>query len=290
MNAPATSPTPATAKVKLPIGLVIAVLVMIGILLLPLPADLPVAGHRMLAILAFAVVVWITEAVSYEASAIMITSLMAFLIGMAPTLADPSKLYGTSAGITMALTGFSNAALALVAGALFIAAAMTHTGLDRRIALVTLSRIGTSTRRILLGETEGFEPSMRLYTPYSLSRGAPSATRSRFQSSYYASFSRRFWQSQAAGWSSSNALCRLRTASSMYFSSMTTEVLISEVEIIWMLMPSSLKVRNILLATPTWLRMPMPTMLTLQILVSPATSCAPSSGSTFSLSSSTVRT
>jgi DNA-binding transcriptional LysR family regulator len=35
----------------------------------------------------------------------------------------------------------------------------------------------------LLAETEGFEPSMRLYTPYSLSRGAPSATRSRFQHS-----------------------------------------------------------------------------------------------------------
>ena len=37
-----------------------------------------------------------------------------------------------------------------------------------------------------LAETEGFEPSMRLYTPYSLSRGAPSATRSRFQCCYYA--------------------------------------------------------------------------------------------------------
>ena len=40
----------------------------------------------------------------------------------------------------MALTGFANSALALVTGALFIAAAMTFTGLDRRIALVTLSR------------------------------------------------------------------------------------------------------------------------------------------------------
>lgn len=76
MNAPATT----AASFKLPLGLVFAVLVMIGVLLLPLPADLPVAGHRMLAILAFAVVVWITEAVSYEASAIMITSLMAFLL------------------------------------------------------------------------------------------------------------------------------------------------------------------------------------------------------------------
>ena len=64
MNAPATTPTPATAKAKLPIGLVIAVLVMIGILLLPSPPDLPVAGHSMLAILAFAVVVWIPDAVS----------------------------------------------------------------------------------------------------------------------------------------------------------------------------------------------------------------------------------
>ncbi|NWE91371.1 anion permease, partial [Pseudomonas reactans] len=139
------------ASFKLPLGLVIAVLVMAGVLLLPLPADLPVAGHRMLAILAFAVMVWITEAVSYEASAIMITSLMAFLLGTAPSLQDPTHLIGSSPAISMALTGFSNPALALVAGALFIAAAMTHTGLDRRIALVTLSRVGTSTRRILLG-------------------------------------------------------------------------------------------------------------------------------------------
>ncbi|WP_459655610.1 anion permease, partial [Achromobacter xylosoxidans] len=82
--------------------------------------------------LAFAVVVWITEAVSYEASAIMITTLMAFLLGTAPTIKDPQVVYGTSAAISMALTGFANSALALVTGALFIAAAMTFTGLDRR--------------------------------------------------------------------------------------------------------------------------------------------------------------
>ncbi len=105
----------------------------------------------MLAILVFAVVIWITEAVSYEVSAIMIATLIAFLIGMAPTIADPAVSYGTSAGLSMALAGFSNSALALVAGALFIAAAMTHTGLDKRIALQTLSTIGTSTQRIFIG-------------------------------------------------------------------------------------------------------------------------------------------
>ena len=80
-------------------------------------------------------------------------------------------------------------------------------------------------RRVFAGylaETEGFEPSMRLYTPYSLSRGAPSATRSRFLAE----------EIIAQAWSKSNALCKARTANSMYFSSITTEVLISEVEII----------------------------------------------------------
>src|SRR5688572_4961455 len=37
-------------------------------------------------------------------------------------------------------------------------------------------------------------------------------------------------------WSSSNALCSTRTASSVYFSSITTVILISEVEIVSMLM------------------------------------------------------
>ncbi|MCZ6992486.1 anion permease, partial [Salmonella enterica] len=85
----------------------------------------------------------ISEAVSYETSAIMITSLMAALIGFAPTVDDPDTLYGTSRALGMALAGFANTALALVAAALFISAAMTVTGLDRRIALVTLSAIGT---------------------------------------------------------------------------------------------------------------------------------------------------
>lgn len=137
--------------IRFPVGLVAAVIALVVVLLLPLPATLPVAGQRMLAILLFAVIVWVTEAVSYEASAIMITSLMAVLLGTAPTLQDPAVTYGSSAGVSMALSGFANPALALVVGALFIAAAMTHTGLDKRIALVTLSKVGASAQRVLLG-------------------------------------------------------------------------------------------------------------------------------------------
>lgn len=150
MNEGASTATP-QQPLRFPPGLIVAVVAMVIVLFLPLPTELPVAGHRMLAILVFAVTVWVTEAVSYEASAIMITSLIAILIGTAPTVQDPSRTYGSSAGVSMALSGFSNPALALVVGALFIAAAMTHTGLDRRIALVTLTKVGASTRRILFG-------------------------------------------------------------------------------------------------------------------------------------------
>src|SRR5471030_506216 len=78
-----------------------------------------------------------------------------------------------------------------------------------------------------------------------------------------------------AGASSSKAVCSARTASSRYFSSITTETLISDVEIIWMLMLSLARASNMRLATPAWERMPTPTIDTLAILVSPTTSRAP---------------
>jgi sodium-dependent dicarboxylate transporter 2/3/5 len=132
-------------------GLLLAVAVLGVVLLLPIPADLPVAAHRMLAILGFAVVIWMTEAIDYAVSAIVIAALMAFLLGLAPSVADPKVLMGTSAALSLAFSGFANTALVLVAAALFLAAAMTATGLDRRIALTILSRVGTETRSVVIG-------------------------------------------------------------------------------------------------------------------------------------------
>ena len=149
LNAP--SPAAAVPRRFLPPGLFVAAAALIGILLLPTPDGLPAAGHALLAILAFAVIVWLTEAVSYEVSAVLITVLMAFLVGAAPRLDDPSVAIGTAKALGMALGGFSSTVLALVAAALFIAAAMTSTGLDRRIALLTLSKLGTSARGVLVG-------------------------------------------------------------------------------------------------------------------------------------------
>ena len=132
-------------------GLYFALAALLVLLLLPAPAGLPVAGQRMLAILVFSVIIWMTEAVSYPVSAAVIMTLMAFLLGTAPDIAAPGKVIGTSRGLTMALGGFSNTALALVAAALFLSAAMTKTGLDRRIALAVLARMGAKTNRVLIG-------------------------------------------------------------------------------------------------------------------------------------------
>ncbi len=132
-------------------GLLLAVAAMVAVLLIPTPAALPVAGHRMLAILIFAVIIWMTEAIDYAVSAIVIAALMAFMLGLSPNIANPKVLMGTSAGLGLAFSGFANTALVLVASALFLSAAMTLTGLDKRIALSILSRVGVETRHVVVG-------------------------------------------------------------------------------------------------------------------------------------------
>src|SRR5882724_5531254 len=93
---------------------------------------------------------------------------------------------------------------------------------------------------------------------------------------------------RAAPLATSNASCRVRTASSAYLSSMTHDTAISDVEIIWMLMPSRASVANIVDATPEWLRIPTPTMETLATRSSCAMPRAPISRTT-SASSATAR-
>jgi len=132
-------------------GLWVAAGLLVAAVAAPPQAGLPVAGQRMIGVLLFAVVVWMTEAVSYEVSALVILSLIAVLLGFSP---DPTKLsapMGTVKGLGVALGGFANPATALVAAATFLSAAMVMTGLDRRVALLILSRVGSKTRGLLIG-------------------------------------------------------------------------------------------------------------------------------------------
>lgn len=133
------------------IGLIAAFLALIAVMLLPAPQGLPVAGQIMLALLLFSVILWATEAVDYAISAVLITALMAFMLGMAPNAAKPEVVLGTGPALTLAMGGFANTALALVAAACFLSAAMTITGLDKRIALFILSKVGARTNRVLIG-------------------------------------------------------------------------------------------------------------------------------------------
>lgn len=142
------SPKPKKIKWK---ALVLSFLVLIIILILPTFSGLPIAGHRALAVLAFAVMLWVTEAVTYPVSAAFIITLLTFLIGLSPTLKGSGGLIGTKTALEWSLSGFSSAAVALVAGALFLSAAMQETGLDKRIALLVLSKVGSTVKGILFG-------------------------------------------------------------------------------------------------------------------------------------------
>src|SRR5699024_12678054 len=64
---------------------ILAFIVLIGILLIPTPDNLPVVAHMALAILAFAIIMWVTEAVSYPTSSVMILVLIILFIGFSPT-------------------------------------------------------------------------------------------------------------------------------------------------------------------------------------------------------------
>lgn len=135
-----------------PLWIVVAFLLLIIICLLPNDGStLPIAGQRALAILAFAVVLWMSEAVSYPVSSAMIIALLAILLGLSPSLDDPSATMGTSNALKLALGGFSSSSVALVGAALFLAAAMQVTNLHKRLALWILSLVGTKTKSIVFG-------------------------------------------------------------------------------------------------------------------------------------------
>jgi sodium-dependent dicarboxylate transporter 2/3/5 len=144
-----TAPAPTNGK-PFPIALIAALAVALVIALMPPPDGLSIAGQRILAILAFAVIVWLTEALDYAVSSVVIVALIALALGSAPIGTTP-ELLGTSRALAKALSGFSNSALALVAAALFLSVAMTATGLDRRIAYRTLNRFSTTAKGILVG-------------------------------------------------------------------------------------------------------------------------------------------
>lgn len=127
-----------------------ALLAYLAVLMLPTPAGLTAAGQVALGLLVLVIILWITECVSPAASAIVLTG-MAVLGLMGKPLTEGAAPLSSAAALNVMLAGFSSSAVLLVAGALFLAVALKLTGLDRRVALLVMSKVGISPARLTLG-------------------------------------------------------------------------------------------------------------------------------------------
>ncbi len=149
-----SSPTPSGGSTLTQrAGLWVAIAVLLLIAFMPALPGLPQAGQMMLAVLAFAVILWMTEALDYAVSAVVIGALMIVLLAISPVPGKEAAgaMMGTRAALPYALGGFSNGAVVLVAAACFIAAAMTATQLDKRIALQVLSYVPARANHVAMG-------------------------------------------------------------------------------------------------------------------------------------------
>ena len=132
-------------KIAIPVSFCVLLLIQI----LPLQGLSP-AGQAMLGILGLAVILWVTEAMAYPVSALLIALLMTLFLGLIPTI-DTGSAMGTSKAIQQAMKGFSSPSIIVISGALIMAAAMQATELDRRIARAILARVHPSPGAILAG-------------------------------------------------------------------------------------------------------------------------------------------
>ena len=123
-----------------------AVVLLLGIYFLPSPAPLERAGTTIpltpqgqacLAIMAFAVLLWVTETVPFA-----VTSLLVVLLIPLFKLADFRAVVRA---------GFGDPIVAFFIGVLMLSAAFTRSGLGTRLVYRILELVGTRTDRVLLG-------------------------------------------------------------------------------------------------------------------------------------------
>ncbi len=126
--------------------ILVAVLLMLGIDALPEPA--PIArgddlialtdlGKACLAILAFAITLWVTEAVPFAVTAL-------FVLLLIPVL-------GIADYPAAVRAGFGNPLITFFIGVLLLSTGFTRSGLGTRLVLHVLRVVGTRTDRVLLG-------------------------------------------------------------------------------------------------------------------------------------------
>lgn len=103
-------------------------------------------AHGVLTTLLFMTLVWVTEAVSYPASAFFLIISMTLFTAFSST--GEGGVLGTRNALSAALNGFKSGAWFLVVAALSLAGAIQQTGLGQRMALLMLVRVGANPRRV----------------------------------------------------------------------------------------------------------------------------------------------
>ena len=123
-----------------------AVLLMLGVHALPEPAPveragelvaLTPAGKACLAILAFAITLWVTEAVPFAVTALFVLLLV--------------PVFGIADYSATVRAGFGNPLVTFFIGVLFLSTGFTRSGLGTRLVLRMLRVVGSRTDRVLLG-------------------------------------------------------------------------------------------------------------------------------------------
>jgi sodium-dependent dicarboxylate transporter 2/3/5 len=123
-----------------------AVVVMLAIAAAPTPAPLERAdnlialtksGQTCLAIMVFAVTLWVTETLPFAATGLLVVILI--------------PLFGIADYRAVVRSGFGDPIITFFIGVLILSAAFTASGLGTRLAYHILLRVGTRTDRVLLG-------------------------------------------------------------------------------------------------------------------------------------------
>jgi anion transporter len=131
--------------------LIVGIASLILISFMPTRPGMSTAGQRVLGILIFAIIMWISEAVPYVYTAISSIVFLTLFLGFAPAKGIEGPLLGTRKALQMAVAGFVTNGTILVTAALFMTAAIGITGLEKRIAFRMLKIFGAKTHRVFIG-------------------------------------------------------------------------------------------------------------------------------------------
>ena len=108
-----------------------------------LTAELTTQGRDVLAVLAFCVVLWVTEAIPFAATALLgLVLLPLFGVYEGDMTGQFTRLIGD---------GFGNKTIVFILGLMIMAAGIVKSGLDARIALLILRMFGNRPKYLLLG-------------------------------------------------------------------------------------------------------------------------------------------